>query len=281
MSKKPNKAKFFYQSVFFLILLLAVFLVMPQKTKENAPANTISADSATSPQTEETTVSQAGRKLKVAVMMYHHIGALPENADNIRKGLTVSTEEFEEEVKFLSEAGYTIVSFAELDYLTQKNKVPEKTVVLTFDDGYDDNYSYAFPVLKKYNAKGTFFIISGKIGKEGYITEDQIKEMSTGGQEIGSHSVNHPSLEKYKGQSLTSELVKSKETLEKITSGAIISFCYPAGKYTGDTIKAVQDAGYKYAVTTKSSTGEIDLDNPFEISRYRISTGRNIEVLLK
>jgi peptidoglycan/xylan/chitin deacetylase (PgdA/CDA1 family) len=135
--------------------------------------------------------------------------------------------------------------------------------------------------MKKYGVSGTFFIISNKVDSSEYMNQDQLKGLILAGNEIGSHSVSHPSLEKYNGQALEKELTKSKEDLEKITGSKIISFCYPAGKYNDDTVKAVKDAGYKYAVTTVSSNGIIDLDNTFTIPRYRISTGRNIEVLLK
>lgn len=213
--------------------------------------------------------------------MYHHIGPLPERADDIRKGLTVSEQEFEQQIKYLSEQGYKIMSLAKLDEAIEKKQVPQKVIVPTFDDGYDDNYNYALPILKKYGSTGTFFIITGKIGKNEYMSEDQVKEVSNAGNEIGSHSVNHPSLDKYRGESLKNELTKSKEILQNITSSSIISFCYPAGKYNEQTIAAVKDAGYKYAVTTKSSSGMIDIENLLEIPRYRISSGRNIEAMLK
>lgn len=220
-------------------------------------------------------------QINVSVLMYHHIGPLPENADNIRKGLTVSTEEFESQVKFLKEKNFSFLTLEELNKAINDQKIPEKIAILTFDDGYDDNYSQAFPVLKKYKAKGTFFIITSKIDNNEYMTEDQIKELSSAGNEIGSHSLTHPSLDRLKGLSLEREVKNSKEELGGIIGKPIVSFCYPAGKYNEETIKAVSDAGYKMAVTTHASSGTISSNQLLEISRYRISASMSFPALFR
>lgn len=209
--------------------------------------------------------------------MYHHIGSLPENADDIRKGLTVSSEEFDEQLKYLKESGYETLTLGQLLGAIEKKQVPSKIAVLTFDDGYDDNYKDALPVMKKYNMVGTFFIITGKIGASEYMNEDQLKEIVKAGNELGSHSVSHPSLDKSKGLALQNEVVKSKEKLEELSGQKVVSFCYPAGKYNEDTIKALQDAGYKIAVTTRASSGVVDISKLFEVSRYRISSSMSFE----
>lgn len=266
-----------------LAVVAAVFVFLPDKIKDehssiSVTANTLLSATATA---TATNFQPNTNELKATVLMYHYIGDLPQNADNIRKGLTVSGEEFEGQLKYFTQKGYTITTLSGFDTFRQRQQIPEKLAILTFDDGYLDNYEVAFPIMKKYNATGTFFIITKKIGTTGYMTEEQIKELSSSGNEIGSHSVNHLSLDKYKGNSLKSEIVDSKETLEKLISKTVISFCYPAGKYNADTTKAVEEAGYKYAVTTQSSNGTLDLGKSFEITRYRMSSGRNLEAMLK
>ncbi len=216
-------------------------------------------------------------QIEAAVLMYHHVGPLPANADNIRKGLTVSTEEFESQIKYLVEQKYKFLTLAELNEAITDKKVPEKVVTLTFDDGYEDNFSEGWPVMKKYGVNGTFFLIANKLGSSEYMSRDQAIELYKGKNEIGSHSLTHPSLEKLKGALLEKEVKSSKEELEKLISGKVVSFCYPAGKYNDDTVKAVSDAGYKMAVTTQSSTGEISSDKLFEIPRYRISSSMSFE----
>lgn len=273
-------------TILFLLAIGAVFFVCyPNKTKEGETTISVGADTVASPSltasASKTNYQSDDGNIKAAVLMYHYVGDLPENADNIRRSLTVSGDEFEQQVKYFIDNNYAILSLEKFDALRQEKKIPEKTVIMTFDDGYLDNYEVAFPVLKKYNASGTFFIITKNIGAAGYMNEDQIKEISAAGDEIGSHSVSHLSLDKYKGNFLKSEVSDSKAALEKILSKTVISFCYPSGKYNADTVAAVKDAGYKYAVTTKSSAGIIDLSNNLEISRYRMSPGRNLEAMLK
>lgn len=280
MSHK-TKQRFFS----FIILVVAVaILVLLWPKKSIAPeASKIGGEVAKS---AVATVAQiqsveTNENVQVAVLMYHHIGPLPDKADTIRKGLTISPEEFENQLKYFKENGYTITTFEKFDEMVLAKSVPQKLIILTFDDGYDDNFTYAFDLMKKYNVTGTFFIITSKIGKKEYMSEEQIKELSKSGNEIGSHTVNHPSLENYKGESLKNELAKSKETLESLISKKVISFCYPAGKFNDETVRAVSETGYKYAVTTQSSTGVINLKDLLKIPRFRISAGRNIEVLLK
>lgn len=281
---KPRSKSFVPLVIFLLIVAVAVFFLYPVTNTETSIPQ-IDASEFVARTTTATVESNAGQEidgeLDVKVFMYHHVGPLPDKADEIRKGLTVSEQEFEQQIKYLSEQGYKIMSLAKLDEAISKKNLPKKVVVATFDDGYDDNYNYALPILKRYGAAGTFFIIAGKVGKSEYMNEDQVKEISNAGNEIGSHSVNHPSLEKYRGETLKGELVKSKQTLEELISKPVISFCYPAGKYNDQTIVAVKDAGYKYAVTTRSSTGILNMEKLFEIPRYRISSGRNIEAMLK
>ena len=270
-------------NIFLLIIVILVIIVV---------YNIFAADKATAPETANNFQVQAeanstvapdkyqdisDNQIEAAVLMYHHVGSLPEKADNIRKGLTVSKEEFETQLKYLSEKNYKFLTLSELNKVIEKKEVPEKAVVLTFDDGYDDNFNDAWPIMKKYKAKGTFFIITSKIDKSEYMSKDQVKELYSAGNEIGSHSITHPSLEKLKGQALEKELKNSKEDLEILTGGKIVSFCFPAGKYNEETIKALVSNGYKMAVTTQSSTGSISLDQLLEIKRYRISPSMSFE----
>lgn len=227
----------------------------------------------------------AGRTVDVPILMYHHIGALPSGADDIRKGLTVSAEEFEAQMKYLKDGGYEGSSLAEMYRRVAKDSsLQEKTVVLTFDDGYLDNYEVARPILEKYGFRGTFFIISGKIGQAEYMDEAQIRELAVAGNEIGSHTVLHLDLTNLSSAKMKTEVEKSKADLEKIIGESaraqIISFCYPAGKLNPETVAAVEGAGYKIAVTTQKFQPFLT-DKPFEVPRIRINPGANLKNLLK
>ena len=225
--------------------------------------------------------SETAKQIEAAVLMYHHIGPLPEKADDIRKGLTVSSEEFDTQIKYLSEKKYRFITLFELEKAIKAKKVPDKALVLTFDDGYSDNYSQALPILKKYNAVGTFFIITSKMDTGEYMTKDQVRELYKAGNEIGSHTLTHPSLDKLKGSALAKELSQSKTEIETLTGNPVVSLCYPSGKYNDETVKAATDAGYKIAVTTHASTGTVSPDRLLEIYRYRISSSMSFAALFR
>jgi len=168
----------------------------------------------------------------VAVLMYHSV------ADN-DEFFTVKPEEFERQMRFLKKNNFEVKGLEELinlDFEKAKNKV-----VLTFDDGYEDNFLNALPILKKYNFPATIFISTDLIGKEiiarkgakmKILSEFQIKEMTKSGIiKFGSHSHRHLKLSKLSEAEIEKELETSKEILEKITGQKIISFAHPYGDY--------------------------------------------------
>jgi peptidoglycan/xylan/chitin deacetylase (PgdA/CDA1 family) len=280
----PKKHK---KNIILLILaILAIIIAYNILLTDKAIAPEASSDSSRAV-IQETATSQIelqsiqSNEISADVLMYHHVGPLPQNADNIRKGLTVSTQEFDSQIKYLLEHKYKFLTLGELAQAIEAKKVPGKVVVLTFDDGYNDNFSEAWTVMQKYNVTGTFFLIVNKLGTSEYMSKDQAAQLQSGKNEIGSHSMTHPSLEKLKGLSLEREVKNSKEELEKIISGKVVSFCYPAGKYSEDAMKAVALAGYKMAVTTHSSTGMLNSDQLLEIPRYRISSSMSFEALFR
>ncbi len=124
-------------------------------------------------------------------------------------------------------------------------------VVLTFDDGYIDNYTTVFPLLKKYNMKATIFLITDMIGTEGHLTKEQIKEMSESGLvHFGSHTVSHRRLDMLTEYQLQQELLNSKEIIEDITGKEVTALAYPNGIYTEKAQQIATALGYRYAYTT-------------------------------
>lgn len=238
------------------------------------------ADPAVSPVPVGASQDLSDNIAEAAVLMYHHIGPNPDENDKIRSGLTVSEEEFAEQIKYIFANGYTVMTLSELAADLSAKNLPEKPLVLTFDDGYDDNYIYAKPILDKFGFKGTFFIISGKIGQAEYMNEDQIKELSKN-HEIGSHSYSHPSMVRLSDYYLERELKNSKDDLQALTGQEVISFCYPAGKYDDKVVEKLEEYGYKIAVTTEASTGSVAIDNLFLVPRYRIAPAISLETLLR
>jgi len=286
--QEKRKYPIFQISVFAVLALLVIafFYIAKNgnKPKEEAeekletaqisvePTQTINPDNLTWPNNQTVSAS---------ILMYHHIGPLPQDADDIRRGLTVSSENFDSQMKYLKENGYNVLTMKEMYVLVAQSKLPEKAVILTFDDGYQDNYLYAEPVLENYGFKATFNIITDDIGQAEYMTPEEVIALSKKGHELASHTVSHPSLEQLSGDALMSELVDSKSALEKMTADKVITLCYPAGKYDAEVEAAAKSAGYKMAITTVASKGTFSTSRPYEISRYRINPTTQLDSLIK
>lgn len=141
--------------------------------------------------------------------------------------------------------------------------------VLTFDDGYQDFYYIVAPLLRDYGVRATVFVVSGYVDTQRIfkwieqpelpldwvMTSEQIRELHDEGFEIGSHTVTHPQLTAINAIDVMNELVKSKSMLEEIIGDEVVSFCYPQGFYNRETIRLVQEAGYRAAVVSRFSMG--------------------------
>jgi len=120
------------------------------------------------------------RTVRVPILMYHYINTPPPNADAIRRDLSVPPERFREHLAYLKSQGYQTITLHDLVYaLTRGTPLPPKPIILTFDDGYEDNYTNAFPILQEFGYIGTFFIITNNpdTGRPGYMSWDQLREM--------------------------------------------------------------------------------------------------------
>lgn len=195
---------------------------------------------------------QYSGKKYVPILTYHYIRALPGDDDPLGQNLSVSPENFAKQMAYLSSAGYQSITFDDL----RAGNIPAKPVIITFDDGYEDAYQNAYPVLEKYDFKGVFYIITSFVGKDLYLTWPQIIEMSEAGMIFGSHSVSHPDLtsNKLTSTQIVGELKNSKKSLESRLSKMVNDFCYPSGKALTSTVDYIYDAGYKTATSTQIST---------------------------
>lgn len=219
------------------------------------------------------TPTPVARETRVPILMYHHVGDLPRDADAVRKSLTVSPVEFEAQIKYLAEQGYTTIHLTALmDYLQMGAPLPEKSVVLTFDDGYDDNYTNVFPTLKDYGFVGTFFIIGAPTdyGSPGYLRWEQILEMYDNGMEIGAHSLTHRyNLGQMRPSTQDGEIKNDHKLMVDHLPNWTPIFSYPSGSYNAYTIELLRQLGYIAAVTTNQGTLQASQD-PFELRRIRI-----------
>lgn len=207
---------------------------------------------------------------RVPLLMYHHIAIPPPNADVIRLDLSVWPERFEEQLAYFAGQGYQTVTLqAVYDAVVKRTPLPPKSIVLTFDDGYDDNYVNALPLLKKYNFIGTFYIATGLIGRAGYMTWEQVAGLAQAGMDVQSHSISHPNLPGKKLAFVRKELAESKQRLEAVTGRPVLFFCYPGGAYDAQTIQVLQEVGYLSATTTKPGARQYEVA-PYEWPRVRV-----------
>jgi len=214
---------------------------------------------------------QKPSSLAVPILMYHHIGALPSNADAVRRDLTVSAENFEAQMALLTQKGYTTTSLEDLVAAFEGTRqLPPKPIILTFDDGYKDNFDYAYPVLKKYGFKGTFFIVTSLVGAKGYLTWDDIGEMAKDRMFIEAHGSTHVDLTLLSNDGIAQQVTQATESLQSHLNVTPRVYCYPAGKFNQTVINILREKGYRAAVSTRYGCVHYP-DDLFQLRRVRIS----------
>ena len=207
----------------------------------------------------------------VPVLMYHAVSdsiwGIPE--------LFVSPKNMEAQLKAMLDAGCTPITFEDLDHV---DKI-KKPVLLTFDDGYRDNYTNLFPLLKKYNVKVTIFMISGSIGSSRSLTEAQIREMSDSGLvSFQSHTVTHNYLDEEGAAQLEREMHDSMWTLMRLTGKQPFVLCYPSGR--SSALARQYTAKYYEFGLNMSGSRYVTGTNPYMIYRYYVSRDTSVSTFL-
>ena len=192
---------------------------------------------------EITAISEAP---KILVLNYHQI-------DNKHNALSIPIDDFDTQMKFLADSGCITITPEELYAgLNGEIELPPKPVLITFDDGYIDNYNNAFPILKKYGLRATIFVIPSFTSVyPNYLTWEQLKEMEENGITIQSHTLTHPKLEELPDDEIRNELINSKSMLEENLGHPVEFLAYPTGTYNLHIAGIAQDVGYKGAFTIK------------------------------
>ena len=213
-------------------------------------------------------ISRQGLLNKAAILMYHSIG------DN-DAFFTTSSHTFAKQMDYLDKHGFKVISLEELlNNFKNKKKIEAKTIVLTFDDGYEDNYTNAFPILQKYNFPATIFLTTDLIGQTAnfkMLDWSQIKIMHQSGLiDFEPHTASHAKLTKLSAQEITKEIDASKTIIEKQLDKTCNFFAYPFGEYNHQVINIVKDH-FQAAVTVK--TGSVSpVDCLFELKRNSIDS---------
>lgn len=215
------------------------------------------------------------RRIRVPILMYHYISLLPEDADDIRRDLTVEPDIFRAHMLYLRDEGYHTISLYQLhDALMFGTPLPPSPIILTFDDGHIDHYVTVLPILQEMGFVGTFFIITGRADANDpiYVNWTQIKAMADAGMSMESHSKSHLDLRGRDHDFLVYELLGSFESLSAHIGRESRMFCYPGGRYDDATLQLAREMGIWRAVTTQPGMDHTT-DNQLELPRVRVSGG--------
>lgn len=184
----------------------------------------------------------------VAILTYHHI----KEPEAHQRGSSVSPAEFAQQMDFLKQQNFSVVTLDEIkQYLKGTRSLPPRSVAITFDDGYADVYTNAFPVLKANGFPATIFIIANRLKEPGedFLTAAQIKEMLQANIHPGSHTVTHPRLTRLTIYEQVREIYDSKKIIEELLECQVNWFSYPYGNFDAQTVRLVREAGYSGAVS--------------------------------
>lgn len=214
----------------------------------------------------------------VPILTYHRI--IPVKPSAPGHGIWVEVGKFRQQMRLLHLLGFNTIS---LDMLASGDKFPKKPIIITFDDGYQDNYLYAFPILKQYGFTATIFLVSGQIrgstsgsginqwdycsGEEqlSLLSIDEIKEMAKYGISFGGHTVTHPHLPQLDRDTASEEIVRGKKEIELIIEQDVTAFCYPYGELDHEVKQMVKNAGFKCACAC-----DTEVDDLYELRRIQV-----------
>ena len=267
-SNKPKQKKMNLLLLVINLVLLGILAVLmlnrPNQSKSNQ-------------QQSQTSQSKTAAKWKtydepvqIPILMYHAVHVMdPSEASNAN--LIVAPDNFEAQIKAMVDAGYYFLTPEEAYKAFTENALPAKKVVwLTFDDGNEDFYTIAYPILKKYKAKATNNVITGfvKKGNAGNLTVKQMKEMMAHGMSFQSHTVNHPDLSASDKATQKAELTDSIDYLEDKLNTKVNTIAYPSGRYNQTTLDLAKKT-YKLGLTTNEGLASAK-DGLLSLNRVRI-----------
>jgi peptidoglycan/xylan/chitin deacetylase (PgdA/CDA1 family) len=232
------------------------------------------------------------KKKKVAILMYHSIS---DHAATKFKQFTVSPALFADHMAFLHQYAYTPITVTQyIHALSQGDSastaLPERPVILTFDDGFADFFTDALPVLKQFNFTATLYVATAFVNstsrwlqreeemKRQIVTWEQLNEISAQGIECGSHGHRHLQLDTLPSSVVQKEIIHSKLLLEQRLGGPVSSFAYPFGYYTAGVRQQVQEAGYTSACAVKHAVSS-EATDPFALARLMVKADTSISSL--
>ncbi|MDB5033639.1 MAG: polysaccharide deacetylase [Chlorobi bacterium] len=223
----------------------------------------------------------ARHRREVPVLTYHRVVKSAWEAGN--HGIYVTKDRFEKQLRYLKRKRYTVLTLREFMTLSPKQISSGRYAILTFDDGYEDNYTHALPLLRKYGFQAVVFLVTNCTVNQWdcdqpaepavpLLSIEQIRRMRSYGIEFGAHTLHHPHLTELSAEEAAREISGSREQLEEIVGERIASFCYPYGDLNEEVKMLVKQAGYSFGVASNSGPVNINQDR-FEIRRIQVFPG--------
>lgn len=215
----------------------------------------------------------------VPVLMYHKVSPFRQAGG---KGLRVTPRQFAWQMAYLRRQGYVSITPADLAAAMRgERNLPPRPVLITFDDGYRDNYLYAFPILRENGFTATVFVVANTIGKtnsfdaatqppNAMMNREELLQLAEAGWVIGSHTLNHPHLTRVTREAAWEEISASRVALEEKLGRPVRYFCYPYGDFNAEIAEMVKRAGYELAFTTIQGPAAL-IGAPFTVHRLRVN----------
>ncbi|MHB1162998.1 MAG: polysaccharide deacetylase family protein [Minisyncoccota bacterium] len=220
-------------------------------------------------------IASSSEQARIPILAYHIVRPSYPSDSQAVKALALTPETFDAQMKYLADAGYHVVPMRALeDYFKNGTPLPRNPIILSFDDGWSDQFTYAFPILQKYHYTATFFVFTNSIGRRGFLTWEDLHTLRDAGMTIASHSRSHPFLTKIADPAtLWSEIDGSKQILEKNLGITVNEFAYPFGQYNPEIVAMVKKAGYTVARGDYVQRGgEQSLDQLYALSALNAPT---------
>jgi peptidoglycan/xylan/chitin deacetylase (PgdA/CDA1 family) len=216
----------------------------------------------------------------VPVLMYHRVVPTSEAGDSI-SGLVVSPATFSAQLKFLHDQGWHTITMATLaDDMETDRTVPDKTFVITLDDGWYDGYVYAFPIMRQYGFVGTFYVITSRINSADFLSTQELRTLEAAGNDIGNHTVNHTNLAFTSVSQTTQEVENASEQIAIAVGQRPVSLAYPMGGVTTAAAFVVSEIpDMKIAVTEGAGNRETWFGR-YAMARVRVLPTTNPPLLL-
>lgn len=203
----------------------------------------------------------------VLVLEYHHVS---DDVEDEGWAYTVPVADFKEQLDYLQAQGYTTISMQDFVRAKKgKQELPDKPLILTFDDGYEDNYTVLLPMLEERGMKATVYMVTNSIGRKGYLSWNQLRDMQNRGIELGSHTANHQPLTSLERDKQAEEMKLSKLLMEWNGLKTIFTFSYPNGAYDEGMPELLKENEYLTAVTGDGGLNTFKT-NPYLLQRTNI-----------